>query len=731
MTDLLANSYFAVLALILGFGFLVFIHELGHFLVAKWVGIRATQFAIGFGHALLCWRKGIGLRVGSTEPEYVKRAVEHLQSTHAKTYTGKDEVEARYDSVRVHEESLDPRYTERQVHEAADALGLGETEYRLNWMPLGGYVKMLGQEDMDPNAMSDDPRAYNRKSIGGRMAVISAGVVMNLVFGMLFLIVAFSDFAGVKFPAPYVGDTFDGTPAATTYANGHAGDPAYLGLQPGDHITHVDGKPIEDLVAVRIAGALGEEDVPVDLTVERAGLDEPLTYAITAARDELRADGMLSLGIQPAFTLRLDRPANPDAWAATPWAQAGVEPGMSVVAVDDQPVDTTAALREVFDASDGAPVTVTFGDAKDADAQRVSVTVNPSALLPIGPSDERSLLGLLPPATVLDVVPDSPAADAELQPGDVLARVGPAVFPSVSGVIEAVQNAGSDGVAVEVLRDGQRVSLGRVKPAGGRLGIALEPGLDSPAVRGVEGGGALADLNLPPGSRLTSINGEPVENLRDALRQLQTIAAAAATTNDNTGQGEAAASVDVEFGFVLNLGEEGQPETTSLSLDADALAMLDTARWVLPAALPFEAFEVRVAGDTLGEAASIGTAKTVEFVQQTYITLLRLFQGTVRIDHLRGPVGIVDAGATVAARGWPYYLFFLGIISINLAVINFLPLPIVDGGHMVFLIIEKLRGKPASPQVQTAAMILGLVLIASVFLIVTYNDIFRILTRSG
>src|SRR5690242_8147566 len=113
--------------LVLGFGFVIFFHELGHFLAAKWVGIKVEQFAVGFGQAMVSWRKGMGLTFGSS---------------------GK-------------------KYEELVKQGAAD--GISETEYRLNWVPLGGYVKMLGQDDLKPGAESEDPRAYNRKSIGARM----------------------------------------------------------------------------------------------------------------------------------------------------------------------------------------------------------------------------------------------------------------------------------------------------------------------------------------------------------------------------------------------------------------------------------------------------------------------------------------------------------------------------------------------------------------------------------
>src|SRR5438045_511737 len=159
----------AIAALVFGFGFVVFFHELGHFLAAKWVGIKVEQFAVGFGHALFAFRKGMGFRVGSTTKEYEQRLRDHAE----KKFSRKGDL------------------THEQFTEAANDLGLGETEYRLNWMPLGGYVKMLGQDDLNPTAQSDDPRAYNRKSIGARMFVVSAGVIMNIILAAILLMVHF------------------------------------------------------------------------------------------------------------------------------------------------------------------------------------------------------------------------------------------------------------------------------------------------------------------------------------------------------------------------------------------------------------------------------------------------------------------------------------------------------------------------------------------------------------
>src|SRR5438045_6136229 len=122
----LIRQILMVSLMIFGFGFVVFFHELGHFLAAKWVGIRVEQFAVGFGQALFAWRKGIGWKVGSTQAEYRRRAEERLVQLGV-------------------EKNSEGEYSDEQLTETADAMALGETEYRLNWIPLGGYVKMLGQ----------------------------------------------------------------------------------------------------------------------------------------------------------------------------------------------------------------------------------------------------------------------------------------------------------------------------------------------------------------------------------------------------------------------------------------------------------------------------------------------------------------------------------------------------------------------------------------------------------
>ena len=123
-----------------------------------------------------------------------------------------------------------------------------------------------------------------------------------------------------------------------------------------------------------------------------------------------------------------------------------------------------------------------------------------------------------------------------------------------------------------------------------------------------------------------------------------------------------------------------------------------------------------------------GLRETKDQIVQLYITLKRLtVDRTVSPKNLTGPVGIFQFGTLAARQGTEWIIWFLALISANLAVVNFLPIPILDGGHMVFLVSEKITGRPPSPKVQTAALYAGLVLIVGLVLFVTYNDIQRLL----
>ena len=126
-------------------------------------------------------------------------------------------------------------------------------------------------------------------------------------------------------------------------------------------------------------------------------------------------------------------------------------------------------------------------------------------------------------------------------------------------------------------------------------------------------------------------------------------------------------------------------------------------------------------------ALAWGGRETMFFITTSYATLRSLVNQTVSTKDISGPVGIGSMAIQAGRRGIIDFAYFMAMISVSLAVINFLPFPVVDGGHAMFLIIEKIRGKPLSISVMNVVQMLGLAIILMVFLFVTWQDISRLL----
>lgn len=704
------------LLLLLGFGFIIFVHELGHFLVAKAVGVKCTQFAVGMGHAIVAWRKGLGLRIGSTEREYGQRIADYLNGQLAQKPELRNTLRIAGSAEPYLIQSVDElsRIDRDLLNQAVGELGLGETEYRLCWLPIGGYVKMLGQDDLDATAGSAaaaDPRSLTAKPVWARAAVFSAGVVMNIIFGLIFFAIAFS--LGVKFNAPVVGPVAPGSNAATTFAQGHEDDPDYQGLQPGDRIVTLNGQMIRDIQELRINVALSEPQQSLMLQVDRDG--QELTFRIVPESIPTYMQGLLTIGFDNPVTLQLDETLPAEALPLA-LAEAGVVGGMRVVAVDGKPVTHYGQFRQAVMQGRGRPVSVEF---VNADGTTTTAALAADPMPQVADYDGQTLLhvlGLVPAVRVGLVADGSPAAAAGVQHGDVIAHLGSASYPSWTQIVEQVKQAGRGPLAVTVLRNGERVDLPAIAPRGGKIGIGMA--LELPAiVRTVLPDSPAAELRLPPGSRIVGVDGRSVASLDDLQRHV------ARKAQSRDGDGELTVAIEI----ALPLPDE-PTESTVLTIDADTAAALADA-WRLPLTSDLFQLEfVTLKADNPWQAIGLGMEKTHQTMLQVYVTLARLFQGSVGVEHLQGPVGIVHTGTRVARQGGTYLLFFLGLISVNLAVINFLPIPIVDGGHMVFLLVEKLKGSPVSDRIQTAALYVGLALILSIFAMTFYYDIARIVT---
>ncbi|MBS0187642.1 MAG: site-2 protease family protein [Planctomycetes bacterium] len=710
-----------LLLVLIGFGLIIFVHELGHFVAARWAGIRVLAFAIGFGPAAFSFRKGMGLRRGSSETEYAQRLM--AQAAGIAPAAG-----------------------------ATPAHAISPTEYRFNWLPFGGYVKMLGQEDLNPQAVSAAPDSYQNCVPWKKMIVISAGVVMNIITAVLLFIVVFR--AGLPTEPPMVGGVAPGSQAALAEAtNAKALGITAPGLQPGDEIISVDGRETKQFTDVTMAIAMTSRNTPVDLQVRRAGVAEPLNFTIMPTTE--RGLRLLAIGIEPPRSLTFvgsrgatDRQQFDQIMSR--FGLPGVEPGAKLVAINgDSNVRYSFQLNEAARRSDGKPLNLTF---ENPGGKRVEIAYQPRPVfertafeLPNGDLGEiENLAGL---TGVMGVEEAAERGKKQgLADGDLFVRLGGVEFPNAQVGMMTIRAAAGKTIQATVLRKvngvDKQVSLVLDVGRDGRVGFI--PSFDSegttllgiPVPREPEAA-TLASVNdvpedqikyrptpasdahLVPGSRVIDVGGVAVSNFDQIREQLIRATGGAARAASS-----ATVRMTVELPRLSDGVSPGPRQQVELALSAADVKALHTLGWSGPPVSGlFESSKILLKSSGPWNAVELGLRETKRMVLQVYITFGRLFEGTLKIQHLQGPVGIAHVGTVLADRGFVWLLFFFAMVSVNLAVVNFLPLPIVDGGQFLFIVYEQIFKKPVPVGFQNAVTLAGLILIGSMFLIVTFNDI--------
>ena len=107
---------------------------------------------------------------------------------------------------------------------------------------------------------------------------------------------------------------------------------------------------------------------------------------------------------------------------------------------------------------------------------------------------------------------------------------------------------------------------------------------------------------------------------------------------------------------------------------------------------------------------------------------IRDSNGTYGLNEMSGPIGVVQSVSTVASFGWGSLMTLAALIAINIGIVNLLPIPAMDGGRLVFLFIELIRGKPVKAEHEGMVHFIGIVALMVLMVIVTFNDIVRIIT---
>jgi regulator of sigma E protease len=698
-----------VIKVAIGLGAVIFVHELGHFLVAKLCGVKCEKFFIGFD-------------------------------------IGGYKISRRW----------------------------GETEYGIGILPLGGYVKMLGQDD-DPSHIAEqmqksqvnanspdavqvtgprgekywvDRRSYLAKSVPQRMAIISAGVIMNVIFAFIFATVAYG--MGVPYMPSIVAETVPGSPAWEE------------GLEPGDEIIQLGNQKDPTFMQLKGSVTLGDAQSGIPCVIRRAKDDKVVNVVLTPDQSRGR---LQTIGIVPSESIEIAE--------SMPAIKGSPADRAELVELTGESENLRAAAGPASAWSAATPIRVGETEIKSyrdwqaalasrphetlritlertqkgkpkADGQTAPTTFRLRMSYDVSPRKMRRFGLVMKMGPIVSVRKDSPAHD-KIVPGDVIEMVDGQPISGADGVAttwdafslpEVFRKAATDGREVEVtlVRGGSDQGPDRVTvrvtpivpteffaqveraPLGvPALGIAYEvqneivavtP--DSPAER----------MDLRPGDRL--IHAKVIlPKKEDPGDELQTIEFDIGAEKPNLPAIHSLIQTQpegtkVEF-TVERKGNEKPHKVVMTTTDVEGF-------FVAERGFVFKPIVKTRKAATFSERLRYGRDETVDALLMVYRFLQKLGD-EVPLTALGGPVSIAGMAGSAASEGLPTLLIFLTMLSANLAVLNFLPIPLLDGGHMVFLLYEGIRGRPANERFVVAMHIIGFAFIVTLMLFVLGLDV--------
>jgi regulator of sigma E protease len=690
-----------------GLGLVIFVHELGHFLVAKACGVKCEKFYVGFD---------IPISIGPLR--------------------------------------LPSRFCRFQW---------GETEYGIGILPLGGYVKMLGQDDNPTNASAEaerirlrkldgespdngaaasetpptevagngdeafelDPRSFPAKPVPHRMAIISAGVIMNLIFAVIFATFAFR--GGVPYMPCEIGGTVPGSPAWSAGVEERSLI-VQLGAnsQPSDHLRF----DWDLRNAVGLSG--GKEDIPIRV---RKNNGQEYDLRIRPMLTKLQGHEIPMLGVEPAIepVLNTQEPTIEGFPAAR--ARPPLQGGDRIVAVNGESIQDGYHLKRALAAHVAEDLKLKVErvpedtDSESTAPETLDVSVPPNHLRRLG------LVMTMGPVT--GMFPGSPAEQAGFRQGDVIVAVAGEPVSDPVTLPERLRPFYGEEVAVTVQREDTheepaQVTL-KVTPrsppgfeydfaAGSPMGVrslglvfGVAPKIaevipESPAFwAGLQAGDEIVSVAFP--------SVDPERDRADLINDGKPL-----TLNDHT----------VTWPFILQRMQSLKPDTcVEVNFRNDARTGTAILRPVLSEiyygqrGMVFSAVSKTRRVDSLQEAIALGFRQTWEDMSRVLIFLKKLVTGGISPKNLGGPISIAAVAGSEVSKGIPRLLMFLTFLSANLAVLNFLPIPALDGGHMLFLLAEGVRGKPVDERTQIALTLAGVACLLGLMIFVFALDIGR------
>jgi len=523
-------------------GVLIFIHEWGHFIVARLCGVRVETFSIGFG------------------PKLFKKK-------------------------------------------------WGDTTYALSIIPLGGYVKMYGDGTEDEIPESEKAAAFNHQSVWEKIAIVSAGPLMNLIFAFIL----------------FMGIGLIGIPKSKTVLGDITVDsPAYLsGLRYGAEVISVNDKTVKDAEDFQ-KSIMAVQDPEVQLVTELNGVKTNHTVPLTKEENLnplLQFDKINS--IEGLEFMRVSNLVGID--YRSPLIKQGASTLEKITSVNGNKV---ADLHQIENQL-----------SKTSSSENIKITLK----------GEKSSFTIKHPDSLLN-------------------------------------------------------DFWTLEAAG-----VVHPGL---VIGNVRGGSPAADAGLEKGHQIIAINGELIKNWERLLKLISE------TPKDKVVRFDVGT---VKGAKTLNI----TPLQTEI-LSPNGKVEYRPTVGILPALeyLPPPKFFKKITG--LGNLVSYGLDQSGRWISLTLTGFKKLFTGEVSHKTLSGVISIGKVAKDSLDIGWSYFLQIMAIISINLFLLNLLPVPVLDGGHLLFYLIEVVKGSPVNMTTRLVGQQIGVVVILSLVAYTIFNDLSRI-----
>lgn len=550
ITNLFSTAFDNVVPFVVLLGILVFVHELGHFLVARFCGVRVEVFSLGFGKKLISYK-------------------------------------------------------------------YGDTTYCISLIPLGGYVKMFGEQGSTAEMTDEEKKvSFTHKTVWQRIAIVLAGPLMNFFFAVL--VFGFVSFNGEDTRSARIAEIAPGSKAEIA------------GLKTHDKVLEVAGHAVRSYEEFQ--KSLNQyQGSSVELTVQQDGeairkatvqvLSAPNQNLFTLAKTIGTIEGILPYAKGTLIAVKYDSLAY----------RIGLRTGDEILKVNNQKVIGWTGLNRLI-STEALQLEVERSSIVEKSSDKKETVSLTSKIEDSVKITNLAEFGIEHPDVYLDqVVPGSPADQAGLLKYDKILNIDGLKISSWDDVLQKVKSySGTDALTMTVLREGTEVTK------------KLTPKM----------------------------------------------------TSQMTLQGQEDRRYTVGIMSMMNIAT---PEIIKISESN-----------------PFVA---------LGK----GVERSWDVSVMTVMSFVRLFQGEVSHKNIGGMISIGKAAKDSYQMGLQAFLMTMGILSISLFILNLLPVPVLDGGHLVFYIVEIVKGSPLSIKKMEMAHQVGFALLMGLMVLALFNDFTKFL----